>query len=374
MVSTFLQRRITKAFQKNFEEELEVGAALAVYHRGEEVVSLFQGWCDEARTRPWKEDTLALIWSAGKGVAALCLLHVLQEKGIEPEEKVAIFWPEFAQNGKENITIAQLLSHQAGLAALDQQGLALTDHKAVVNALAAQAPNWPYDGTHGYGARTFGFLIDELLRRITNESSLAHYWRRVFADSLGLDLWFGLSEKELPRAADAIPPKLVPPPSEFGSAYADPSSLTRRAFLEPGGSFSARAMNQPTMRCTPNISSGAISTAEALAKFYSLVAMKKENRWFTPTTQRWIKTPLVRGKDRVLLTETVFSLGLMMNNSNGIMGRNPSSFGHPGAGGALAFADPEREIGFAFLPNAMHPGIVSSLRTQRLVETVEGEE
>lgn len=334
------------------------------------MLSLYQGWRDEARTRPWKEDTVALVWSAGKGVASACLLHALQEKGITPEEKVATFWPEFAQSGKENITIAQLLSHQAGLAALDQQGLAFTDHDAVVQALAAQVPNWTYDGTHGYGARTFGFLVDELLRRISKESSLAHYWRRVFADPLELDLWFGLPEKELSRAADTIPPKKIPPPSEFGAAYANPHSLTGRAFLEPGGSFSPRAMNQPALRCATNISSGAMSTADALAKFYSLAGMKKENRWFSPTTQDWMRTPLVRGKDRVLLTETVFSLGLMMNNSNGIMGRNPSSFGHPGAGGALAFADPDRELGFAFLPNAMHPGVLSCPRARRLVEAL----
>ncbi|MBX9742283.1 MAG: beta-lactamase family protein [Chthoniobacterales bacterium] len=371
MFLTNLQKKITEAFQKNFDEGLEVGAALAVYHRGKKVIALYQGWCDEAHTRQWKEDTLALIWSAGKGVGAACLLHAMQENGTTPEEKVATFWPEFAQAGKENITIAQLLSHQAGLAALEKEGLGLTDHDAIAQALAAQAPNWIYDGTHGYGARTFGFLVDELFRRISKESSLANYWRRVFADPLGLDLWFGLPEKELSRAADAIPPKMTPPPSEFGSAYADPYSLTRRAFLEPGGSFSARTMNEPAMRRAANISSGAISTAEALAQFYSLVAMKDKNRWFTPITQRWMKTPLVRGKDRVLFTETVFSLGLMMNNSHGIMGRNPSSFGHPGAGGALAFADPEREIGFAFLPNAMHSGVVSSTRTQRLVDAIE---
>lgn len=371
MFSALSQKNITEVFQRKFKEKLDGGAALALYHRGEKVISLHQGWCDEACTRPWQEDSLVLIWSAGKGVAAACLLHAMQEKGITPEEKITTFWPEFGQAGKENITIAQLLSHQAGLAALDKKGLALTDHNAVVEALAAQPPNWPYDGSHGYGARTFGFLLDELLRRISQVPSLAMYWRHYFADPFNLDLWFGLPPENLLRAVDAIPPKVAPPPSEFATAYAEPHSLTRRAFLEPGGSFSARAMNQTIMRCTENISSGAMSTAEALAKFYSLVAMKKKNPWFTQTTQHAMQTPIARGKDRVLLTETVFSLGLMINNSQKIMGCNPSCFGHPGAGGALGFADPEREIGFAFLPNAMHPGVISSPRTQEIVTMIQ---
>lgn len=364
------EKRITQAFQKNFEEGLEQGASLAVYHKGEKIVSLHHGWCDEAHTRPWQASTLALIWSAGKGIAAACLLHAMQEKGITLEEKVATIWPAFAQAGKEKITFAQLLSHQAGLAALDQKGIELTDHDAVVRSLAAQPPNWFFDKSHGYGARTFGFLLDELLRRIAGASSLATYWRHIFADPLSLELWFGVPEKELSRVADVIPLKTAPPPSAFGSAYGDPSSLTRRSFMEPGGHFPTLAMNQPAMRRAAIISSGAISTAEALAQFYSLIAMKKENRWFSPTARAWMTTPLVGGHDQVLMTETIFSAGFMMNNSNHIMGRNPSSFGHPGAGGVLAFADPEQEIGFAFVPNVMHSGVVSSPRTQRLVESL----
>ncbi|MEI6416989.1 MAG: serine hydrolase domain-containing protein [Verrucomicrobiota bacterium] len=364
-----LREQLTTVFQQTLQDEPLGGTSLALYHRGEKVLSLYGGWKDASSTQPWEADTITLIWSAGKGIGVACLLHALQEKQISLDRHVAEFWPEFAQAGKEKITIAQLLSHRAGLAALDQKGLSLTDHEAIVQALAAQVPNWNYDGSHGYGARTFGFLIDELLRRITGVSSMSHYWCTQFADPLELDLWFGIPEAFLSKTASVIPPKTAPLPNDFGTAYADHSSLTRRAFIEPGGNFSTLAMNQPVLRQASIISSGAISTADALAKFYSLLATQDDTRHFNSTTRRWMETPLTSGSslDRVLMAETTFSAGFMMNGNLNIF-PSQRSFGHPGAGGTIAFAIPERELGFAFLPNAMHHGILSGSRTQRFIE------
>jgi len=362
-----IKKRLTSVFQKTLEEEPLGGASLALYHRGEKILSLYGGWKDAASTQPWEADTITLIWSAGKGVGVACLLHALQEKQISLDRCVAEFWPEFAQAEKEKITIDQLLSHRAGLAALDQKGLSLTDHEAIVQALAAQPPNWNYDGSHGYGARTFGCLIDELLRRITGVTSLSNYWRTQFANPLELNLWFGIPESLLSKTADVIPAKTAPPPSDFGTAYADPSSLIRRAFMEPGGNFSTLAMNQPALRQASIISSGAISTADALAKFYSLLATQDDTRYFNSTTRRWMETPMTSGQDRVFLKETIFSAGFMMSGNLNIF-PSQRSFGHPGAGGATAFTIPEAELGFAFLPNAMHHGVFSGSRTQRLIE------
>ncbi|MDH4470548.1 MAG: serine hydrolase [Verrucomicrobiae bacterium] len=362
--------QLSCAFQHNFDEDLEMGASLALYHRGEKIISLYGGWCDTSQTKPWTERTLSLIWSAGKGIAATTLLHALEEKNISLEEKVATFWPEFAQAGKENITIAQLLSHRAGLAALDQKGLLLTDHAGIVEALAKQPSNWPYDGSHGYGARTFGSLVDELLRRLCDGVPLSSYWRTHFADPFEIDLWFGLPEAHLDRAATIIPPKTAAPPSDFSAAYIDPTTLTRRAFIEPGGSFPMASMNRPELRRASIVSSGAISNAAALAKFYSLVAMDEDRPFFNKKTRDLMETPMASGVDRVLQQETFFSAGLMVNNNSKIMGKNPRAFGHPGAGGTLAFADPEREWGFAYVPNVMHHGVLSGPRTQRLVNAL----
>lgn len=365
-----ISEHLKKTFERHFQEGLEQGASLALYHRGENIMSLHAGWRDLKGQEPWTQDTLAPVWSAGKGVASACLLHALQEQHISIDTRVATLWPEFAQAGKETITIVQLLSHRSGLAALDQKGLALTDHSAVVEALAAQPPNWIYDGSHGYGPRTFGFLIDELLRRLTDGEPLSLYWRRVFGIPLGLDLWFGLPQAELARTATLIPPHGTPPPSAFGRAYSDHTSLTRRAFMEPGGGFQMTAMNQPALRQAAIISSGAIATADALARFYSILAIQHNNPFFHATTRQLMETPMTSGQDRVFMEDTVFSAGCMLSGTYGIMGPGARNFGHPGAGGALAFADPEREWGFAYVPNKMHHGILTSLRTQRLVNAL----
>ena len=362
-------KKLEEIFQKNFSEGLEVGAAVAVYKDGEPLLSLHGGWLDAAKTRPWQAHSPALIWSASKGIASACLLHALQEEKISLDKPVANFWPEFASEGKKEITIAQLLSHRAGLVALDIKDLSLTDHEGVARALANQPPNWSYDGSHGYAPRTFGFLVEELLRRVTNGESLSSYWRRIFADPLDLSLWFGTPEKIIPHVADVIPPKTMQPPSDFTKAFGDPSSLTRRSFAEPGGSLSFQKMNLPEMRTASIASLGAVATADALAKFYSLLISNKEN-FFTPSTRSLMEKTLSYGIDRVLLTETSFSAGFMTNKNCKLMGPIERTFGHAGAGGALAFADPENNIGFAYIPNAMQPGTLPGERTMRLVEAV----
>src|SRR4029077_6141988 len=138
------------------------------------VVDLYGGFCDARHEKAWEADTLVLIWSATKGIGSACVLHLLQEQGIGIDGCVAEFWPGFAQAGKENITLTQLLSHQAGLAALDRR-VDILDYTAVIAALEKQEPNWPPGTAHGYHARTFGFLLDELVRRIAR-TNLSDYW------------------------------------------------------------------------------------------------------------------------------------------------------------------------------------------------------
>jgi len=157
------------------------------------------GFCDARRERPWESDTLVLVWSATKGLGGACVLHVLQQHKINIERTVAEFWPEFAQAGKEKITLRQLLSHQAVLCALDAR-VDILDYGAVISALEVQKPLWPPGSAHGYHARTFGFLLDELMRRIAGET-LSQYWRETFAQPLNLDLWIGLPEEENSRVA-----------------------------------------------------------------------------------------------------------------------------------------------------------------------------
>ena len=357
---------LQRAFDEIIAGTKEGGASLSLW-RGEECLLSLAGG-EASPGMPWTEKTPCLIWSASKGVAAACTLHALQEKGISLQVPVAALWPEFAAHGKERITLAELLSHRAGLAAMDQRGLPITDHETVVAALAAQPPNWIIEGNHGYGARTFGFLLDEIVRRVAGET-LSGYWNRFFRERLDLDLWFGVPEEKLAGVATVIAPKTPPAPSPFSRAFADPSSLTRRALSEPGGFLTPSLMNTVAMRMASIPSLGIIATAEALARFYALLSSPSD--FFTPATISLMQTTISRGLDLTLLDQTTFSAGFMTNNT-GVYGPGKLCFGHPGAGGSLAFADPEQGFGFAFIPSAMHPGALPGLRTQKLVQALYG--
>ena len=204
--------RLKNVFQQILAETTAGGVSLALWYDEKLILSLHGGEASPGLT--WQAETPCLIWSASKGVAATVTLHALQEKGISLTTRVADLWPEFTASGKDRISLLELLSHRAGLAAIDQRGLSITDHETVVAALAAQAPNWDFDGTHGYGARTFGFLLDEIVRRTTGET-LSTRWERLFREPLDLNLWFGLPAEILESAATVIAPKVPPAPGPF---------------------------------------------------------------------------------------------------------------------------------------------------------------
>ena len=188
------------------------------------------------------------------------------------DRTVAEFWPEFAQAGKEKITLAQLLSHQAGLCALDAR-VDVFDYGGVIPALEVQEPLWPPGTAHGYHARTFGFLLDELMRRIAGKT-LSHYWHENFARPLELDFWIGLPEEENPRVAPIYAAKSgkPPEPAQFYRDLVTPGTLARKTFSSPYGLKSISEMNNPAIRAQPIVSFGGIGSASALAKFYSMLA------------------------------------------------------------------------------------------------------
>ena len=221
---------------------------------------------------PWTADTIVLFWSATKGLGSACLLHLLQERDIELTRRVAEFWPEFAQAGKSEITLAQLLSHQAGLCALDAT-VDVLDYPAVIAALEKQAPLWPPGTAHGYHARTFGFLIDELVRRIGG-ITISEYWRQVFGEPLRLDIWIGLPERSKSAWPRSMPPRPAAPPlpREFYQDLVTPGTLVRKAFTSPRGLHAVSGMNSKENRARPIVSFGGIGSASSLAKFYAMLA------------------------------------------------------------------------------------------------------
>ncbi len=376
--------RIAELFHENFSQYGELGASVSVWRDGQEIVSLAAGWKDRQEEQPWTAETMVLFWSATKGLAAACLLHACQEHGIELTTPVAAVWPEFAHAGKERVTIAEMLSHQAGLAALPAP-TDVMDHAAVAAALAASTPAWPLGEGHGYHPRTFGFLVDETLRRITSGETLRHYWRAHFAEPLGLEVWIGMPEELTREPASIFPTKASPPKGDpFYTAFLTPSSLTARAFASPRGLHSVAAMNTPEARSASFGAFGGVGTARGLAKFYAMLACGGEldgQRYFKPDTLGWMTTTLAQGPDRVLLLETAFSAGFMRDpvRADGRklrtnFGPSGSAFGHPGAGGSHAFADPENGLSFAYVMNQMDPGVLPGPKSLRLIEALYADE
>lgn len=371
---------VRQAFEKNFAEGVEVGAALGIFRGGGEVVSLYEGFCNTDRCAPWSEKTLVLIWSATKGLAAACTLHAMQEAGVNLQTRVTDFWPEFAQAGKGALTLGHVLSHRAGLCALEDPSANILDRESVVRAIEKQTPLLPVEAGPAYGPRVFGFLLDEIVRRLAGGEPLADYWRRVFADSLGIDLWIGLPEHLNARVATILPPRAGPPaPSDelFLRAFTDPNSLTRRAFASPPGLSGISAMNAPQVRATSLPSMGGIASAQALAKFYAMLAsggFMQGKVFFKNETLEWMSTRLTQGFDPVLQREMSFSAGFMMDPLDGngrkirsLLGPSPSAFGHAGAGGSLGFADPEQGVGFGYVMNQMESGVLPYERCTSLV-------
>ncbi len=373
---SLLCARLTPLFEENFEQRGELGAAVSIWQNGKPLLDLQGGFRDAQRETPWTPDTLVLVWSATKGLGSACLLHVLQEHKIPLDRPVADFWPEFAQSGKAEITLAQLLSHQAGLAALDER-VDILDYAAVTTALAQQAPVWPPGAAHGYHARTFGFLLDELVRRVAHQP-LGEYWRKTFAEPLALDLWIGLPAEENARVANIYAAKAGKPPvpEQFYRDLATPGTLARKVFTSPAGLHAVSGMNTPATRALSLPSLGGIGSASSLGKFYAMLAANGEledRRYFQPETIRQMTATLVSGKDRVFQIPTAFSAGFMKDppeTSRHIFGPSPLSFGHPGAGGSHSFADPENGIAFAYVMNQMEQSLLPNEKSLRLVDAI----
>jgi len=397
--SSQLLRRLKPLFQENFEKFGELGAAVSVWQNGKPIIDLCGGFQDARRENPWMSDTLVLVWSATKGIGSACVLHTLQEHKIDISQRAANFWPEFAKAGKEKVTLAQLLSHQAGLCALDRR-VDVLDYDAVIRALEAQEPLWPPGTAHGYHARTFGFLLDELVRRIAGKT-LSEYWQENFARPLNLDFWIGLPEKENSRVATMYAAKSGKPPDprQFYADLVTPDTLARKTFTSPYGLHAISKMNEYAIRAHPIVSFGGIGSASALAKFYSMLANggKFEGQtFFSEKTIAWMTTTIADGMDSVFQIPTALSAGFMKDSATAqgaavssppkqkkgqpgdrpsfvtrrIFGPSRASFGHPGAGGSHAFCDPENRIAFAYVMNQMEQSLLPNEKSLRLVEAI----
>ncbi|MGI5864794.1 MAG: serine hydrolase domain-containing protein [Myxococcales bacterium] len=353
---------VREAFVENFERRGELGAGCCVYHRGEKVVDLWGGIRDRTTGAPWQEDTMALVYSATKGMAGLAMALAHSRGLFDYEERVSTYWPEFAQNGKAQITVRQLLSHQAGLFALDERPdmslVADPDRLAVV--LARQKPAWPPGTRQAYHAITLGFFESELLRRVDPaHRTLGQFFQEEIATPLRLDFYLRLPE-EIPdsRLALLSEPRnmavmLFTMPLATTLAAMNPRSRMRRALLgselpEQSERIYARNLEVPA--------GGGVGTARAMARAYSVFATGGEELGLREETLRQLMAPAVapaRGfRDACLKVEIQFSLGFMKPGRRNPFA-HPSAFGSPGTGGSFGFADPHAQLGYAFIPNQM---------------------
>lgn len=369
---------VRDAFARNFERLGERGAAVTVYRDGHKVVDLWAGTRDVDGPEPWALDTAQVVRSATKGVAAAVPLLLHQRGHIDLDAPVGTYWPEFKAAGKERVLVRHLLSHRAGVPVLDRP---LTPAQAIdgesgARALAAQRPVWEPGTDHGYHAHTYGWLIAELVRRVTGRT-IGRWIAEEIARPLGLDFWVGLPAEEAHRVgrigiADqpsaAVGGELrLRPKRSVAEAYADPSSLTRRAFgvIEP-----LPDENDPAYRAAELPAAAGISTARALARVYAaMLGPVDGHRLFAPATLTLARTEESAGPDRVLVVATRFGLGYMLHGPAAPL-LGPGSFGHPGRGGSLGFADPESGIAFGYVTNGMRKGVTADPRAQALVRAV----
>ncbi|WP_433455892.1 serine hydrolase domain-containing protein [Streptomyces sp. CA-142005] len=371
---------VREAFAANFALLGERGAAVAVYQDGHKVVDLWAGTKDvdgTAGSAPWEPGTAQIVRSATKGVVAAALLLLHQRGELDLDAPVGAYWPEYKAAGKEHTLVRHLLAHRAGVPVLDRplSPAEAADPDLGAAAVAAQAPVWEPGTDHGYHAQTYSWLTGELIRRITGRP-VGEWLAKEIAGPVGADLWLGLPQSEHARVGRVGP---VEPPEAAGGlktrpkravaeAYADPDSLTRRAFaaITP-----LPDENDPAYRAAALPASNGIATADGLARFYASLIGEVDGgtRLFTPQTRELARAEQSAGPDRVLVVGTRFGLGYMLHGAASPL-LSPGSFGHPGRGGALAFADPETGIAFGYVTNGFRKSVTADPRAQALVRAV----
>jgi CubicO group peptidase (beta-lactamase class C family) len=367
---------VRDAFAHNFEAHGEVGASVCVYREGVPVVDLWGGAADPASGRPWQRDTLAIVFSTTKGVTASCIAR-LSERGLLDEGlPVARYWPEFAANGKAEIRIRDVLTHRAGLAEVEGRFTLeeVCEGTAVVEALAKQAPQWTPGTAHGYHARSYGWILGEVVRRATGER-FGRVLARELAAPTGLenDLFVGLPASQDPRVARLLAAHEPSDPEqrELRARFMGPDSRLGRVLSGPSNLFEYGDMwNTRLLRGAEMPSSNGIATARALARLYAAqVGIVDGVRLLAPETIERFRAVQVEGPDLVILMPTRFGLGFALPPM--LSPECPERcFGHPGAGGSLAFADPEARIGFGYAMNQMQLGLTGDARAASLVRAL----
>lgn len=374
---------VLDAFVENFTRHGELGASVAVEVEGEPVVDLWGGWADDARQRPWGEDTITVVFSNTKPATALCAHLLVQAGELDLERPLRHYWPAFGDSARRETTARMLLDHRAGLPALREKlpRNAAFDWDLMVERLEREPPFWAPGIRVGYHGLTFGWLVGELVRRLSGQS-LGAFFRERVAAPLDLDFWIGLPEAQESRVAEIVPPELAAAPrNRFEAAVAgEPDSIAALYYRNTGGwrpaGFNSRAGHAAELGAA-----GGISNARSLARLFGTLAMDGRRGGLElirpEVLARATAESSVTDEDVCLRVPTRFAAGFMRSMDNRAQGLDSAvlgedAFGHVGAGGSLAFATPRHRLGFGYVMNRMGPGVLLNPRGEGLVRAVYG--
>jgi CubicO group peptidase (beta-lactamase class C family) len=348
---------VRRSFESNFDHDLDVGASVAVAVDGEMVVDLWGGYADEARTTPWERDTITNVWSSTKTVTALCAL-ILHDRGeLDVDAPVARYWPEFAANGKDGVLVRHLMSHTAGLSGWEEPITFedLCDWEKATSLLAAQAPWWEPGSASGYHALTQGYLVGEVVRRVTGES-LGTFLAKEVAGPVGADFHVGLAPEHFGRVANVIPPPPLPIPE-------DPSEILLKTFANPV--LNAEWAWTPEWRQAESPAVNGHGNARSLAQIHSVLACGGEAnrvRFVSPATCDTIFRQQARGIDLVLGTPLRHGIGFGLVGEEAPLSPNERTCYWGGWGGSIVVIDLDARMVVTYVMNRMGEGTTGDER------------
>ena len=375
---------VAAAFTKNFDAMGEQGASLALYHRGKPVVHIWAGVYDNRlngiSSAQWQANTPVNIFSAGKGLIALCVLQLVSAGKIDLDAPIAIYWPEFSQAGKSRVTVRQVLCHRSGLSAFNERiaDAQIFDWDSMIHAVEVAECWWPTDSAQGYSPFLYGWVLAELVRRVSGCSCFNDYFQQHVAIPLAVDCFFGVPDERLGEIADVAPIKRTIPSVSSDADIAtlgklmkaDPRSVTNRAFSNP--STLMTSTNSLSWRKAQIPAANAHCDAKALAAIYGDLA-SSHSQLLPSACLDLCWQEQSASYDQVLGLPLRFSHGFLLSQEDRPdchFGRGQRAFGHTGAGGCVGFADPDFELGFGYTTNRMGPSLLIDERAVDLIDAI----
>ena len=358
--------KVRETFEKLYQEDREIGSCFAVYKDGNPLVDLWGGFQDKDKTKPWQKDNLVTVYSTTKGVAAFCIALAMEKGLLKYEEKVSTYWPEFGSNGKENITVGMLMSHQAGICSPETRNVDdYYNQNLMSKKLAGMTPIWEPGTASGYHSMTFGWLTSELILRVTGKS-LGTFFREEVGDQHEIDFFIGLPESEDHRVAELVPFEIV----RNENSEQQKIELTDAQKSQRNSAGTLDIQNTKAWRQAEIPSANGQGNAAGLAKLYSLIVPEDNSlKLLKDDTINQMTTMQIEGRDLVLAVQVRWGVGFILNKHKIIYGPIEGAFGHSGYGGSCAFGDPENKIGVSYVMNRMLDNFNADGRSIELINT-----